>query len=47
MDSEQEQVSSVVIRVTHIRDGEVLDVIDTPAGEFKFEMQETEDGSNQ
>ncbi len=41
--AEQEQASdrpSVTIRVTHIRDGEVLEVFETPADEIQFHMKQ-------
>lgn len=38
---------SVVIRVTHIRDGQVLGVTETPADEFQFHMKEGSNGSHE
>ena len=46
MDEEQ-TAQTVVIRVTHIRDGEVLDVFETPADVINFEMQGAINGCNE
>lgn len=42
MANEQEQGAqpSIAIKVTHIRNGEVLDVFETPADEINFQMKE-------
>ena len=37
----------VSIRVTHIRDGKVLEVFETPADDIHFEMQEESNGRNE
>jgi hypothetical protein len=38
---------SIMIRVTHIRDGEVLEVIETQADEIHFDMKEAGNGCHE
>ena len=45
--AEEQPAQTVVIRVTHIRNGEVLDVFETPADEIKFEMKDASNGRNE
>lgn len=46
-DKQDEAAATIMIRVTHIRDGQVLDVIETPADEVQFHMQEAQNGRNE
>lgn len=45
-DKQDDTAATIMIRVTHIRDGKVLGVVEMPADEVQFHMQEEENGRN-
>ena len=46
-DKQDEAAVTIMIRVTHIRDENVLDVIEIPAEEVQLHMQEAGNGHNE